>query len=139
MKLPYILLKPILTEHSLKAAQTQAYTFAVALDATKGQIYSGELEVKRTKIKLPNGIKSIRDLKTHTKVYVNLGEPELASQIAQKYVDGVGLLRAEFIISEYIGVHPRYLLEKGRRKYFVDKWAEGLAEFCQAFGERQII
>ncbi|MFC1654023.1 phosphoenolpyruvate synthase, partial [Patescibacteria group bacterium] len=111
----------------------------ITVDSVKGHVYSGELKVKRTKISLPGDIKSIRDIKTKTKVYVNLGEPELAHQISQKYVDGVGLLRAEFIISEYIGAHPRYLLEKGKRKFFINKLAEGLAEFCEAFGQRPII
>jgi len=111
----------------------------ITVDAIKGQVYRGELEIKKTKENLPKGIKSIRNIKTHTKVYVNLGEPELAHQMAQKYVDGVGLLRAEFIISEYIGAHPRYLLEQKRRKFFVDKLAEGLEDFCQAFGERPVI
>lgn len=111
----------------------------ITVDAIKGQVYKGELEVKKTKENLPKGIKSIRDIKTHTKVYVNLGEPELAHQMAQKYVDGVGLLRAEFIISEYIGAHPRYLLEQKKRTFFVNKLAEGLEDFCQAFGERPVI
>jgi phosphoenolpyruvate synthase (EC 2.7.9.2) len=48
-------------------------------------------------------------LKTATKVYVNLGEPELAKEIAQRNVDGVGLLRAEFMIAQ-IGVHPKKII-----------------------------
>lgn len=111
----------------------------ITVDAVQGNVYKGELEVKRSKVKLPAGIKSVRDLKTKTKVYVNLGEPEMAAQVARKYVDGVGLLRAEFIISEYIGAHPRYLLKQGKRKFFVDKLAEGLEEFCKQFGDRPVI
>lgn len=63
----------------------------------------------------------------------------MAGGIAQKYVDGVGLLRAEFIISEYIDVHPRELLAQHRRSYFIDKMAEGLEFFCRAFNPRPII
>lgn len=106
----------------------------ITVDAVKGEVYKGELKIKKERMKLPNGVKSIREVKTKTKVYVNLGEPEMAAKVARKYVDGVGLLRAEFIISEYIGVHPRRLLKQGKRKFFVDKLAEGLAEFCRAFG-----
>ncbi len=111
----------------------------ITVDAQKGLVYEGELEIKVDKIKLPKGVEHMRDIKTKTKVYVNLGEPELAAQIARKYVDGVGLLRAEFIISEYIGTHPRRLLELKKRKYFVDKLAEGLVEFTKAFEPRPII
>lgn len=111
----------------------------ITVDAVNGHVYIGEVKVKRSFISLPSGIKKIRDLKTKTKVYVNLGEPDMAGGIAQKYVDGVGLLRAEFIISEYIGVHPRELLEQGKRSYFVNKLSEGLVDFCRAFDPRPII
>lgn len=111
----------------------------ITVDAGKGEVYKGELKVKRQAIKLPKGLNNIRDLKTKTKVYVNLGEPDMAGGISQKYVDGVGLLRAEFIISEYIGKHPRLLLEKKKRAFFVNKLAEGLEDFCRAFNPRPII
>jgi pyruvate,water dikinase len=111
----------------------------ITVDAQKGEVYRGKLKVKSEKLKLPGGVKSIREVKTKTKVYVNLGEPEMARKVAQQYVDGVGLLRAEFIISEYIGVHPRKLLAEGKRKFFIDKLAEGLAEFCGAFDKRPIV
>jgi pyruvate, water dikinase len=111
----------------------------ITVDAQKGEVYVGELKVKRSALRLPKGINKIRDLKTKTKVYVNLGEPEMAGGISQKFVDGVGLLRAEFIISEYIGVHPRELLAQKRRTYFIDKMAEGLEFFCRAFNPRPII
>ena len=111
----------------------------ITVDAVKGKVYLGQLEVQREKITLPQGIKHIRDVKTKTKVYVNLGEPEMAAGISKKYVDGVGLLRAEFIISEYIGIHPKALLEQGKRKFFINKLSEGLASFCESFDGRPII
>jgi pyruvate, water dikinase len=111
----------------------------ITVDAVNGAVYLGELKVKRSAIGLPKGIKKLRDVKTKTKVYVNLGEPDMAGGIAQKYVDGVGLLRAEFIISEYIGVHPRELMVQHKRAFFVNKLAEGLEDFCRAFGDRPVI
>ena len=44
-------------------------------------------------------------LKTKTRVYVNLAQPELADRVAARNVDGVGLLRAEFIVAQ-IGRAP---------------------------------
>jgi pyruvate,water dikinase len=111
----------------------------ITVDALSGLVYTGELKVKHTPIKLPHGVKKIRDLHTKTKVYVNLGEPDMAGGISQKYVDGVGLLRAEFIISEYIGIHPKKLLKDKKRTFFVNKLAEGLEDFCRAFNPRPII
>jgi pyruvate, water dikinase len=50
-----------------------------------------------------------------------------------------GLLRAEFIISEYIGVHPRQLLAEKKRAFFINKLAEGLEDFTRAFNPRPVI
>jgi pyruvate, water dikinase len=122
-----------------KATSVLKNNETITVDAYKGEVFKGELEIKREAIKLPKSIKNIRDLKTKTKVYVNLGEPDMAGGIAQKYVDGVGLLRAEFIISEYIGVHPRKLIKDGKRTLFINKLAEGLEDFCRAFNPRPII
>jgi pyruvate, water dikinase len=94
----------------------------ITVDAVAGEVFVGELKIEREAIKLPHGLKKIRDLKTRTKVYVNLGEPDMAGGISQKYVDGVGLLRAEFIISEYIGVHPRELLANKQRTFLSTSW-----------------
>ena len=111
----------------------------ITVDANKGNVYKGEMDIKHEKLKLPKGVKHIEELKTKMKVYVNLGEPEMAFDIARKYVDGVGLLRAEFIISEFIGIHPRELIAQKRQKFFISKLAEGLEEFCRAFYPRPII
>lgn len=75
---------------------------------------------------------------TATKIYVNLGEPELAEEVAAKPVDGVGLLRAEFMIAE-IGEHPRAMVAGGRGKEFVDKLAAGLKIFAQAFFPKPVV
>ena len=77
-------------------------------------------------------------LKTATKVYVNLGEPDLAATVARKNVDGVGLLRAEFMIAG-IGTHPRKLIADKKSNIFVDKLAEGMSKICSAFGDRPVV
>jgi pyruvate,water dikinase len=76
--------------------------------------------------------------KTATKVYVNLAEPELAVAIAQRNVDGVGLLRAEFMIAQ-IGVHPKKLIHDKREQVFVHKLAEGISTICRAFYPRPVV
>lgn len=77
-------------------------------------------------------------LHTKTHVYVNLAEPELAEKIAQRNVDGVGLLRAEFIMAQ-IGVHPKKLIHDGKKNIFVNKLADNLEQFCKAFGDRPVV
>jgi len=76
---------------------------------------------------------------TGTKILVNLGEPELAEKVAQLPVDGVGLLRMEFIVNDHIRKHPMWLIETKHPEEFVDKLAEGLATFCRAFYPRQVV
>ena len=59
------------------------------------------------------------NLKTATKIYMNLGEPQLAVEMAQKNVDGIGLLRAEFMIAN-IGKHPMAIVKEKKQKEFTE-------------------
>lgn len=77
-------------------------------------------------------------IKTATKVYVNLAEPQHAQQVAAQYVDGVGLLRAEFMIAQ-IGIHPKKLIKDKKTHHFVATLAEGLTSFCSAFSPRPVV
>ncbi|MCL5411907.1 MAG: phosphoenolpyruvate synthase [Patescibacteria group bacterium] len=116
----------------------------ITVYATEGRVYSGVLKVgSKYPEKAPEIDALIRPIvqtkiKTATKVYVNLGEPELVTEIAKKNVDGVGLLRAEFMIAE-IGTHPKKLIEEKKSKVFVNKLTEGLKTFCEAFDPRPVI
>ena len=77
---------------------------------------------------------------TGTKLYVNLGEPDRADAAARLAVDGVGLLRAEFmILSALNGAHPRQLLADGRGGEFVDAMARDLETFAAAFAPRPVV
>jgi pyruvate,water dikinase len=77
---------------------------------------------------------------TATKLYVNLGEPGLAERIAQQDVDGVGLLRAEFMMLDALErMHPRELLKRGRADEFVERMAGALRVFARAFAPRPVI
>src|SRR5260221_312446 len=77
-------------------------------------------------------------IQTATKVYVNLAEPEFAERIASRHVDGVGLLRAEFMMAA-IGTHPRKMIHDGKSKEFVNKLADDLGTFCKAFSPRPVV
>ncbi len=105
----------------------------VTLDGSSGNIYSGlpklTLTVHQKEAEIPT---------TATKVYVNLGEPDLAPTIAQGNADGVGLLRAEFMIAQ-IGIHPKKLIHDGRQQVFVNKLTDGIAKFTESFGNRPVI
>ena len=112
----------------------------VTVDGAKGAVYEGEIEMLKLESKeAPKTGQMIESAPvTATKIYVNLAEPERAAEVAQKPVDGVGLLRAEFMIAE-MGEHPRKMMEEGRSDEFRDKLAEGLSTFASAFNPRPVI
>jgi pyruvate,water dikinase len=77
---------------------------------------------------------------TATKLYVNLAMTEQAERVAAMPVDGVGLLRAEFLLTEALGgEHPRRLLAEGREAEFVTKLRDGLLAIARPFGRRPVI
>jgi pyruvate,water dikinase len=79
-------------------------------------------------------------LVTATKLYVNLAEPERAQEIAARDVDGVGLLRAEFMMLEALDhTHPRAFLAGHSDDDFVHRMADGLRTFARAFAPRPVI
>lgn len=105
----------------------------ITVDGTTGKIYTGDLSSPEAKIKVTTSHQ-----KTATKLYVNLGEPELAKDISKRNVDGIGLLRAEFMIAN-IGIHPKRMIQEGRQKEYIKKLAEGMKQFCQSFNPRPVI
>ena len=94
-----------------------------------------------------------------TRIMVNLGNPDQAFQTAALPVDGVGLARMEFIISEAIKVHPMALLHPERvadpaerdriaaltrhsqsgAAYFEQLLSEGIGTIAAAFYPRPVI
>ncbi len=105
----------------------------ITVDGTKGEIYEGGYATAGS-----NQVIVQNDLKTATKVYVNLAEPELADRNAKRNVDGIGLLRAEFMMAG-IGVHPKKMIKDGKRHEFIEKLATDIAKFCSAFSPRPVV
>lgn len=95
---------------------------------------------------------------TKTKVMMILGNPDLAFEASYMPVKGVGLARMEFMVMNYIKVHPLALLTPdfltkeeavvvntltagyaSNREYFINKLAEGVALMCAAFYPHDVI
>jgi pyruvate,water dikinase len=109
----------------------------VTVNGEDGQIYVGaSIKTETPNVKLAEKPK-FDNTKTITKVYVNLAEPERATEIAKKNVDGVGLLRAEFMIAN-IGIHPKEAIKRKVQGKFVAKLAGDLTTFCKAFHPRPV-
>jgi len=108
----------------------------ITVDGAHGKVYNGKVT---RRIQTTSVAAMVREaIKTKTKVYVNLAQPELADSVAARNVDGVGLLRAEFIISQ-IGKHPRYMIKQGQEEEFIDKLYQGLFIFAKAFSPRPVV
>jgi pyruvate, water dikinase len=117
-----------------------------------GKIYERKLQYEITKTDLS------KLAKPRTRIMVNLGNPDMAFSLCSLPVDGVGLARMEFIISEYIKIHPMVLInpEKldevtkkeidnitfgypDKRDFFIQKLSEGVGTIAAAFYPRPVI
>ncbi len=108
----------------------------VSVDGKSGNVFMGaKVAVSENKDapKLHHRSKVI----TATKVYVNLAEPERAREVAKMNVDGVGLLRAEFMIAN-IGIHPREAIKRKEQEKFIEKLARDMEIFAKEFYPRPV-
>ena len=118
-----------------------------------GRVYQGILPFKVKRINLA-GFK-----KPKTKVMMNIGIPRQA--FSQSFIpnDGVGLAREEFIIANFIKIHPLALINfknlkdrkvkkqieeitiayKSKTQFFVDKLAQGIGRIAAAFYPKEVI
>jgi pyruvate,water dikinase len=107
----------------------------VTVDGELGVIYKGSIQNKLIKEELKTVYKPRQ---TATKLYVNLAEPEMAKKVAKMDVDGIGLLRAEFMMAN-MGVHPKEAIKNKKQLKYIDDLASGIETFCRAFYPRPVV
>jgi pyruvate,water dikinase len=121
----------------------------ITVDGGSGAIYEGDVAGELAAA-LPAPMIAVTDVPTAasqnapeplaTLVYVNLAMPEQAEAVAALPVDGVGLLRAEFMLTDALGgVHPRKLVHEGRERELVDTMAASLLRITRAFAPRPVV
>ena len=115
----------------------------VTVDANVGIVYEGKVDLggeveKGGRAMAVAAVGGYSHITTGTKIYVNLAEKDLANKVAKYDVDGVGLLRAEFMMAD-IGEHPRKVIEEHREQEYIDKLADGLRIFASAFFPRPVV
>ena len=75
-----------------------------------------------------------------TGVYVNLADPSQASAVAALPVDGVGLLRAELLLTRALrGRHPSALIAAGESEQVVTDLADSIGTIARAFSPRPVV
>ena len=142
------------TEGATKCIQDGELITVCCSEGKTGAVYKGKLNWSESSIDL-SGI----ELPESPKVMMILGEPEKAFKLAAYPNDGVGLMRIEFIISNYIKIHPMALVKfpalsdpavvskieeltvgyADKKQFFVDKLAEGVATIAAAFYPKEVI
>jgi len=120
----------------------------VTIDAGRGAVYEGDVTAQlRTPSQSAAARTTERETGTEaapealaTRVYVNLAIADQAEKVAALPVDGVGLLRAEFMLTEALGgTHPRQLLAEGRERELVDRMSASLLRITRAFAPRPVV
>ena len=118
-----------------------------------GKVYKGKIHYVIKKVNLSK-FKKIK-----TEIMLNLGNPLSAFESSFLPHDGVGLAREEFIISNYIKIHPNALLYpekiddplilkeikniiagyKDGKTFFINKLSHGIAKIASAFYPKDVI
>lgn len=130
----------------------QSVTVSCA-EGDAGFVYEGELPFEVDKVEL----KTLPQLQT--RIMMNVANPGEAFHLSQIPNDGVGLARLEFIINDFIKIHPLALLHfdkitdsstraeieiitrgyESKAQFFVDRLAEGVGMIAAAFYPKEVI
>ncbi|HEX2027987.1 MAG TPA: phosphoenolpyruvate synthase [Nitriliruptorales bacterium] len=119
----------------------------VTVDGKAGVVYAGDV-TEQLQEQRDGGRATTREraealeaaLPLATQLYVNLAIPDRAEEAAELSVDGVGLLRAEFLITEALkGEHPRYVLAQDRRDEAAAAMADKILQITRPFHPRPVI
>ncbi|MBU0976220.1 MAG: PEP/pyruvate-binding domain-containing protein [Patescibacteria group bacterium] len=78
------------------------------------------------------------DIKTATKLYIDIEDPNKAPNLAHRYVDGVGFYSSEKVIRES-GIHPQVILKKNKlKKDFINELVLGLYRVSRSFEPKPV-
>ncbi len=111
------------------------------VDSRNGVIYEGVLK-EATQPTAANGAAVMAAESapvTATKIYMNLGTPEMIEQYKNLPFEGIGLMRTEFIMASAIGQHPMLFVENGESQKFVDIFAENVAKVARAIQPKPVV
>jgi pyruvate,water dikinase len=124
-------------------------------EGERGYVYEGKIEFEVEEF----GLKDLP--KTKTPIMINVASPEGAFDLSFLPNAGVGLAREEFIINNYISIHPLALIKfdeikqkdqelaeiiedktfgyENKEEYYVKKLSYGIAKIAAAFYPKPVI
>ncbi len=122
------------------ATKTLKQNLIITVDGKRGMVYKGKVTDIFVE-NLPAQHESSCGgswIPTATKLMINLSSASEAKKYASRDVDGVGLLRAEFMVGN-IGIHPKKAIADGKTDEYIDQLTEGVTKIAQAFWPRPVI
>ncbi len=139
------------TENATKVIKT-GEDITVDTAGSEGLVFKGILKFNVSEIDTKNLPK------TKTKIMINIATPDTAFEKSFLPNSGVGLAREEFIIADYIGIHPNALINfdtldselkreiekktagyKDKKQFYIDNLASGIAKISAAFYPSPVI
>lgn len=140
-------------DHATEILHTGDEISVSCAEGEKGIVYRGRIAFTKTE-------HDLSDLpEIDTPVMMNIGSPDIAFQYASYPAKGVGLAREEFIINNYIKVHPLAMLKhkdlndeeltayiskltsgyESGEAYFIEKLSYGIAKIAAAYYPNKVI
>jgi pyruvate,water dikinase len=142
------------THHATKLLEDGMSVSVSCCEGEEGIVYKDTINYRHETI-------DIEQIGTpQTKIYLNIGNPQHAFSFSMIPSDGVGLARMEFIINNYIKVHPLALYDiyhghkevesykkirkilsgyRDAKDFFIKKLAEGIGMIAAAFYPKPVI
>jgi len=141
------------TGNACETLRDYDYVTVSCAEGETGYVYEGLLDFEINRVNL----ETLERPKTQ--VMMNVGNPDNAFALSFIPNDGVGLAREEFIISNYIQIHPLALVHfdaledeeviqkikqitrayTDKKQFFIDKLARGIAKIAAAFYPKDVI
>lgn len=140
-------------QKALKVLKTGQEVTMDCSGSSHGVVYEGKLPITVT----TESLKKVKKLKTS--ILVNIAAPDRAYQTSMLPVDGVGLARLEFIITNEVKIHPMALVDQenvkniktrkqieklvsgyeNSQEFFVHNVAQGVGMIAAAFYPRPVL
>jgi pyruvate,water dikinase len=125
-----------------KATQMLKDGDIITVDAFHGLVYRGkntDAISSAKEVPKESSIESEANVKTKTKIYMNLGIPEKIDEYKHLPIDGIGLMRIEFVIADDIKIHPLYAIEQGKQEEYVEKLARAIEKVAAAIYPKPVV
>ncbi|KAM3090950.1 putative PEP-binding protein [Phormidesmis sp. 146-35] len=120
------------------------------VDGDRGEIYFAQpqkevtppvmdLTLQNSEAEINTTTPAERSSPIATQLMVNLSQVDRLDQAASLAIDGVGLLRSELMILSILdGQHPHLWLQQGRQAELIDRLADQIRQFVEAFAPRPV-